>query len=157
MPKPKWEALRTFLRSAHNKARTSTILDNRAKIKNCGLFFFLSVFLHTYLCMPSAGHEKSERHSLSIGLSEFRGFSLAPSLSLDRNLSTLGAHVVPKLEYCLGVRTGCSPLTEAVVLLAMIHLQGAAPLDEAVQDHLVLGMEAFLRFRGSASLTGTIC
>lgn len=38
-------------------------------------------------------------------------------------------------------------LTEAVVLLAVVHLQGAASLDETMQDHLVLGMEALLRLR----------
>lgn len=38
-------------------------------------------------------------------------------------------------------------LTEAVVLLTVVHLQGAASLDETMQDHLILGMEALLGLR----------
>lgn len=57
--------VKNFLWSAHNKARNST--NNKPKKSKLSAVFFGSTYI--YLCMPSAGREKSaERHSLSIRL-----------------------------------------------------------------------------------------
>jgi len=74
-----------------------------------------------------------------------------PPISLSLSISHSNARCA-KIRILFGcsnrvLQMGGIRLTEAVVLLAVVHLQGAASLDETMQDHLILGMEALLGLR----------
>lgn len=82
---------------------------------------------------------------------KFSHLALFPNLSLSLSISHSNARCA-KIRILFGcsnrvLQMGGIRLTEAVVLLTVVHLQGAASLDETMQDHLVLGMEALFRLR----------